>query len=161
MDLVLQLASRPGSVVALNQFVFLITGVFSTIGYQYVFYSGAAGEISTRNVLIWSLPSEQSTLLPVAANYYGMFLIVFIPEDKLFAFRPSLLTKVYLNILSKILSILLSWWRWESQFRQMFDGLSKKSWDFHTKIIAMALTEIFGQIFSILGIIYAGSGVLD
>eukprot|EP01114_Cavostelium_apophysatum_P020640 TRINITY_DN6975_c0_g1_i1.p1 TRINITY_DN6975_c0_g1~~TRINITY_DN6975_c0_g1_i1.p1 ORF type:complete len:343 (+),score=23.41 TRINITY_DN6975_c0_g1_i1:254-1282(+) len=54
--------------VLVNQIIFLLTGIITTIGNQYVTYSGAA---------------SQGTLLPVAVTYYGMALAYFLPRDKI------------------------------------------------------------------------------
>lgn len=72
------------------QFIFLITGIITTIGNQYMFYSGAA---------------DKTTLLPVAANYYGMALATVMPRKELHSSSGSLIVLNYKTISLSLLDV--------------------------------------------------------
>jgi len=102
-----------------SQFIFLSTGIITTIGYQYLLYKGAA---------------DKTSLLPVAANYYGTALALFLPEEK----TPIVISAQHPKLI-----------------------IPKTNWNFHARVFLISIFEILGNVFSILGIIYAGSGVFQ
>jgi hypothetical protein len=63
----------PNSRVLFFQILFVGTGVFQTIGNQFVYYQGAA---------------EKTTMLPLVANFLGTALAIFQPSSRSFS-TPS------------------------------------------------------------------------
>ncbi|KAJ3227819.1 hypothetical protein HK099_000073 [Clydaea vesicula] len=115
--------------VLFHQFIFLFTGLISTLGAQWLNYRKAA---------------DSRSLLTVLCTYLGMILIVFLPLESSENYKS---TQISLKNLSSP----------EEKTKSL--PLPRKSGINHTGVIAVALLDVFGQIILTVGLFYIGSGL--
>ncbi|KAJ3218344.1 hypothetical protein HK099_005098 [Clydaea vesicula] len=117
--------------VLFHQFIFLLTGLISTLGAQWLNYRKAA---------------DSRSLLTVLCTYLGMILIVFLPLDSNTPHKAPFPLK---NMGSSTLQ----------QKEEKKELSNYKSEINHTGVISVALLDVFGQIVLTVGLFYIGSGL--
>lgn len=110
--------------VLFTKIVFVLTGVAQTLLAQVAFYAGGAAP---------------SSLLPVAANYFGCFLSLLIPQHEVAKEKESIETDVFSR----------------SRCGTMVPAVTPLAGRF---IAGLAVLDFVGHTLSILGLMSAGSG---
>eukprot|EP01095_Lingulamoeba_sp_RSL-Kostka_P014302 TRINITY_DN6190_c3_g1_i1.p1 TRINITY_DN6190_c3_g1~~TRINITY_DN6190_c3_g1_i1.p1 ORF type:complete len:434 (+),score=66.01 TRINITY_DN6190_c3_g1_i1:132-1433(+) len=122
----------------INQFTYLFSGVFNSIGNQQIFYEGAGG--------------GGFSMITVLPSYLGMLFCILLPDS---FFKTNLITKEILNKIEN---------ENENENKNQIkvknkNIIIKNKEPPHIQIILIALIDVTGNTFSQLSIYYTGIGM--